>query len=71
MCDIDDKCPPIIRASLVPFLQDMESPLPSQSNMSIGHPSIFVDQDGSPIQIFTEACSIKGRPKLMRTLRVS
>lgn len=44
---------------------------PSQSDMSVSHPSIFVNRDGSPIKIFAEACSIRGRPKLMRMLRVS
>ena len=43
---------------------------PSQGNMSVSQSSIFVNRDGSPIQVFAEACSIKGRPKLMRTLRV-
>ena len=46
-------------------------PTPSQTNMSTSHAAIFVNKDGSPIKVFTEACGIKGRPKLMRTLRVS
>ena len=59
--------------SIVLVLTGMEPPqlpLPSQSNMSASHPSVFVNGDGSPINVFAEACSIKGRPKLMRTLRV-
>jgi hypothetical protein len=52
------------------YPEPMEPP-PSQSNMSISHPCIFVNKDSSRIQVFAEACSIRGRPKLMRTLRVS
>ena len=53
------------------FHPQLMEPPPSQTDVSIGHPSIFVNGDGSPIKVFTEACGIKGRPKLMRTLRVS